>query len=808
MGKWQRANFQPVLPIGKNGVRITGSKEHIELSHRAAAEGMVLLKNNNNTLPLNRGAKVALLGKATIEYIKGGGGSGDVYTEYIHNIADGMASKAAEGKVAVFSELVDFYKDYVYGQYDKGYTPGMIAEPQVPSELLARAKAYADVAIVSFSRYSGEGWDRTIGENDDIRTEYTLWPGEKEQRDLYNEAFNPNDFYLTKGEREVLEAATKNFKTVIVVLNVGGIIDTNWTLEKEVSAVLVSWQGGMEGGLATADVLCGDINPSGHLTDTFAKELTDYPSTQGFHDSADYVTYNEDIYVGYRYFYTIPGAADKVNYPFGFGLSYTDFAIETVNGCEKDGVISFEVKVTNEGNVPGKEVVQLYYGAPQGKLKKASKELIRFAKTRTINPGESEKIILNFKVNEMKSYDDSGKVCDAAWVMEKGTYQFYIGDNVRDAVLAEFKYNLSEDTVIEKLNHKLVPQKQIERLLSDGTTEKAPVVEKRTEQCKLVRQSVYELEGRVPQVKAVKGLSLIKRPEAKPQLIDVVEGVVSLEDFIDALSVEERIDLLGGQVSTGVAITCGIGNNKTYGIPNVMTADGPAGLRIPQNIGVTTTAWPIATSLACTWDIPLIESVGREAALEVKENNLSIWLAPACNIHRSPLCGRNFEYFSEDPYLTGMAAIAIVEGCQSEKIGATPKHFVANNKETNRKASDSVVSERALREIYLKQFEMVVKIAKPYMMMSSYNKVNGSWSSESKELLTDILRGEWGYEGVVTSDWWTLAEHYVEIKAGNDLKMACGYTDRVLEAYEAGYISESEINASVKRVLELILKIE
>ncbi len=283
---------------------------------------------------------------------------------------------------------------------------------------------------------------------------------------------------------------------------------------------------------------------------------------------------------------------------------------------------------------------------------------------------------------------------------------------------------------------------------------------------------------------------------------------MSLDDFLIQLPLQNRIDLLGGQPNTGLANTFGIGNQAEYGIPNVMTADGPAGLRVTADSGVTTTAWPCATMLACSWNTELVEGVGRSAALEVKENNIGMWLTPACCIHRSPLCGRNFEYYSEDPFLSGKIGAAMVNGIQSEHIAASPKHFAANNKETNRKASDSIVSERALREIYLKQFEIIVKESDPWTIMSSYNLLNGTHTSESYDLLTGILREEWGFQGMVTTDWWSLGEHYLETKAGNDLKMANGYPDRVKKAYEMGLISEEEINLAVKNILGLILKID
>ena len=281
-----------------------------------------------------------------------------------------------------------------------------------------------------------------------------------------------------------------------------------------------------------------------------------------------------------------------------------------------------------------------------------------------------------------------------------------------------------------------------------------------------------------------------------------------MDEFLAQLSDEQLAELLGGQPNTGVANTCGYGNLPEYGVPSIMTADGPAGLRIEGKCGVCTTAFPCATQLACTWNPELVEQVGAAGGAEVKENNIGVWLTPAINIHRSPLCGRNFEYYSEDPLLTGKLAAAMVKGIQSNHVAATVKHFAMNNKETNRKESDSRASERAIREIYLRAFEIVVKESKPWSIMSSYNIINGCRASENRELLEDILRGEWGFDGMVTTDWWTLGEAYKEVKAGNDMKMGCGFPERLLKALELGALTRGEMEICARRVLGLILRID
>lgn len=806
MGKWQRILYQPVLPLGAEGKRATGSVEHIALSRRAATEGMVLLKNESNTLPIKEGARIALFGKGTIDYVKGGGGSGEVTVAYVRNLYEGLKLKEVEGKVSLFHELPAFYEGDLKEQYATGAVPGMSIEPELPEELLEAAKKNADTAIITISRFSGEGWDRKCQVNEDG---YELFEDEIKQMELSAKVFEKGDFYLTSREEKLVETVKANFDNVIVVLNVGGMLDTTWFKEcDKISAVLMAWQGGMEGGLAMADILCGDVNPSGKLTDTFAASLADYPFADDFHESVHYVDYTEDIYTGYRYFETISGARDKVNYPFGFGLSYTVFEMETTRVAETGGIIEFSVSVKNVGNRAGKEVVQVYCRAPQGKLGKPQRELVAFAKTKELQPNEKEKIVLSCIANDMASFDDTGKVCKSAWVLEEGSYEFFIGNSVRDAEKVDYSYNVKETRVVEQLSSLVAPKQLEKRMLADGSfefLEQREVIEEEG----LERQAKKTLEAIAPEVKGRKRMSFAELYGGpNPQLISVVNGDMSMDDFVSALSVDDLIHLLGGQPNTGVANTFGIGNLPEYGIPNAMTADGPAGLRIAPPCGINATAFPCSTMLACTWNKELVKEVGMAAATEVKENNIAVWLAPAINIHRNPLCGRNFEYYSEDPFVTGEIGSAIVEGIQSLNIGACIKHFACNNKETNRKESDSRVSERALREIYLKAFETIVKKANPYVIMTSYNIINGVQASENKELVTDILRGEWGYKGLVTSDWWTHGEHYREIKAGNDLKMAVGYPERVKEAFDKGFISRQELEESAKRVLRLLVKLD
>ena len=763
--KWSRIKYQPCLPLGDNNSKITGCKRHIELSRKAAGEGTILLKNEGNVLPLKKGTKLAIFGKAQIDYVKGGGGSGIVYSQYVRNIYEGLKQKDVE----IFDSLSLYYEDEVNKAYKNGEKNGMLEECDIPEGLLMEAKAFTDTAIITINRYSTEDEDRL---NDGT--------------DSY--------FYLSSKEKEMVETVEQNFKKVIVLLNTGAMTDTSWFAKNDkIQSALMIWQGGMEGGLSAADVLMGEVNPSGKLVDTCARSFDDYPSSEGYHESADYVKYTEDVFVGYRYFETIPGKKDAVVYPFGFGLSYTTFEITNYAVFETDGAITVSADVKNTGNMSGKEVVQLYYSAPQGKITKPAIELCGFKKTKLLAPGESENIIISFDIEDMASYDDIGSIQKSAWVLEKGTYKIFLGNSIRNLTELPYKYELKEDKVAEQLTEYCAPSKLEYRLTATGEYAE-------------VKNSGYKAKEFSCEYKNEAKIPADKKEYKK--LIDVINGEISLDGFISQITDEQMIELLQGQRSTGVSNTDGMGNLEDFGIPAPMTIDGPAGVRIYPWTGITTTAFPVATMLACTWNTTLLEEIGAAGALECKENNLSMWLTPALNIHRSPLCGRNFEYYSEDPFVAGKMAAAMVRGIQSQKIIATPKHFACNNKETNRKESDSVLSERALREIYLKGFEICIKESEPKLIMTAYNLINGIRASENAELITGILRGEWGYKGLVTTDWFNTASKTKEIIAGNDIRMPAAATNDTKEKYEKGEITRNQMAICVKRLLEMIMWLE
>ena len=779
--KWQRLQYMPGTGIGPDGSRVTGCQAHIDLSRKAAAEGMVLLKNEEGFFPLKRGQKIAVFGKAQADYVKGGGGSGDVTVKYIRSVLEGLQKKETEDKIRLFAPLSAYYEENVAAQRALGREPGYTVEPEVPESLLAQAREFTDSALITICRYSSEGWDRT------------------------GQPFD-GDFYLSHEEAAMVRAVLDRFDKVGVVLNVGAAMDVCWFhAETGIKAALMAWQGGMEGGLAAADVICGDVCPSGHLADTLAVNFEAYPSSASFADSESYVEYNDDIYVGYRYFETIPGAAEKVVYPFGYGLSYTTFQTEELCAEPTEDGFLVHAVITNTGACAGKQVLQVYASAPQGKLGKPAKVLVGFAKTDLLAPGEKQELAVTFTPYDFASYDDKGLICRSAYVLEKGTYAFYAGDNVRSAEKLAYTWVLENDLVVEQLSQKAAPKMLHKRMLADGSYETLPTDE--TFPWPDDDLSLLPFDGQAPAEKTWEiPYCVWGEPEGK-RLIDVAEGRMTAEEFMALLSDEQKIHLLGGQPNRGCANTFGFGNIPQFGIPNAMTADGPAGLRFRDFTGVTTTAFPVATVLACSWNTELVNRVEQAAAAEVYENGIGIWLAPAINIHRTPLCGRNFEYFSEDPLLAGKMASAAVSGIQSQGVACSLKHFACNNKETNRRESDSRLSERALREIYLKAFEICVKEAQPWTIMSSYNIVNGVRASENKDLLTDILRGEWGFQGAVTTDWYTHGEQWREVNAGNDIKMGRGMEEETLAALKDGRLSREALEISARRVVELLLKL-
>ena len=733
MERFTRYNCQPVLPMGKNGRLITGSAAHLNLVKKAATEGTVLLKNDG-TLPLSKSDRVCLFGRGVGDFLFGGGGSGSMVSR---DRVDLAAALLARKDLHVFRPLVDFYREALAKEEKEkeGLSPEEVTAwiranlrrtPALPAKLYKDAVSFGNTAVFILVRYSSESRDRS---------------GEA------------GDFSLFPEEKALLDDLCRDYEKVVVVLNVCGMVSTAEYAENEkVGAVLYSLYGGHKAGESLADLLFGDAYPSGHLQDTLARSIDDYPTTATFRESPDFVNYEEDIFVGYRYFETF--CPEKAVYPFGFGLSYTTFAVKKASAVREKNSVKVAVTVTNTGVFPGREVVQLYLSAPQGKLGKAKKVLAAFAKTRELMPEEEQTLSLSFDLRSLASFDDLGKVAKSAFVLEKGEYKVEMGVNVRDTetVLA---FRLPKDEVVRRCHPYMAPVALKRRLLADGSYEKLP--------------------KEAPLPHPVKRHPL--RDPAPEKVLTLANALKDgrLDAYLRQFSDDELGELLIGHPPVNVSFTGCIGMIHARGDKRVPayipTADGPAGFRARPNRGVFATHIPCANLIAQTWDLPLARRLGRMAALEVKENNVGIWLAPALNIHRSPLCGRNFEYYSEDPLISGLFAAATVKGVQGERVVATVKHYLANNKEENRRESDSRISQRALREIYLKGFEIVVKKAAPAALMTSYNLVNGVRSSANWESINGVLRGEWGYKGLVMTDWWAHSTAAEEILAGSDVKM-------------------------------------
>ncbi len=787
--KHARFLYQPVLPLGKNGRFVTNSKLHWDLAGQIAAEGTVLLKNDG-TLPLKKGAKICLFGLGAGDFLFGGGGSGRVFTDKNITLAEGLEVAADRGEIEFFKPTVDFYTAEVNKVFDAAHAEfpndmeymvwrrcTQLELPVLPEELYQQAKAFGDTAVFCLSRYSSEG--DTGGDRKGTK----------------------GDFYLWDEEKELLDRLCKDFNKVVVVLNTCGPVSTEeYTHNEKIGAVLYPLYGGGLAGEVLTDILLGKRYPSGHLQHTLAKTLEDYPSTDGFRSEEYYVNYTEDIFVGYRYFETF--APEKVAYPFGFGLGYTTFDMQTKSASKEKFTVNLEIAVKNTGNFPGKEVAQVYLTVPQGKLGKAKKVLCAFGKTKELQPGEETVLKLHFDIREFASFDDLGKIDFCAFLLEKGEYTVHIGNNVRDTKQA-FAFTLAEDVICRRCHAYMAPRELEQRLTADGTMEKLPKATPVSHKPKGYKLTVKDGEKDFPLIKAY--------------------DENRLDEFLASLTDADLAEFLYGHPMMNASNTNGIGLSPRYErhdnklVPLVPTADGPMGLRIREGRGVQPTFFPCENTMSQTWNVNLANKMGEAVAKEAKENNIGIWLAPALNIHRNPMCGRNFEYYSEDPLTSGLFAAACVKGVQSQKIAATIKHYCCNNKEINRRLVDSRVSMRALREIYLRGFEIVVKKARPWALMTSYNPVNGEQSSSNWEAINGILRGEWGFDGVVMTDWRTYSNIEEEIHAGSDVKMPevtttfyekapkhCDLPKMIAD----GDIDRGAVLASVRRILKMMERMD
>lgn len=766
-----------------------------ELARQAAAEGAVLLKNDN-VLPLKEGTTVSLFGRTYKDYFFVGYGSGgDVIRPYNIDLAQGIENC---DKLNLNYTLHNIYMEWrEKNPVSHGYWahwPLRYEEMPLTDEIVASARTESDTAVVTIGRSSGE--DRDC--------------------DLAN-----GSYYLDDEEIEMLDLVTAHFEKVIVILNVGNIIDMSWVKHygKKIGAVMYAWQGGMESGNAVADLLCGNVNPCGRLTDTIAKNYYDYPSSAQFGNKKTN-EYTEDIFVGYRYFESF--AKEKVLYPFGFGLSYTDFDIKCDKAEAVDNGFEFEFTVTNTGEVAGKEVVQLYLNKPCGKLGNPKRELVGFAKTELIEPNGSQKVTVSVDLYQLTSYDDCGSTNNASsYVTQKGEYDFYVGKNVRDTEKV-FTYYQESTELREQLKQVCAPKTDF---LVWRAEEKQGNYFLGT---KMVAKEKYDLATRILNNLPA---DIEQTGDKGIKLQDVKDGKATLDEFVAQLDNVELEAITRGDYKINSPLGAN-GNVGVYGgvleslrekgIKPICTTDGPSGIRLVSCCSLL----PIGTLLACTFNTELVEKMYTILAGEMKEKGSDVLLAPGMNIHRNPLCGRNFEYFSEDPYLSGKMGSACVKGIQSLGGSACPKHFACNNQELARTTNNSQVSERALREIYLKPFEICIKEAKPKNIMTSYNKINGVWSHYNYDTCVTVLRREWDYEGNVMTDWWMHPSKSIEfpkmrdqayrVRSGVNLLMPGG--DRVTNGKPDGTlfatlgkpfgITVGEVQQSAKWILKSVMEIE
>lgn len=805
------------------------------ISRRAAGEGVVLLKNEG-LLPLTAGNKLAVFGNGFAKVIKGGTGSGDVNERAVVSLLEGLkeAGYVIVNEEAAKKYAKDFEKSELVrrdnvlkglaelekgGGSDMGFFKVFAEAKGSPFDeipVIESEVRESDAALFVISRICGEGADRHA---------------------------EPGDYYLSDAEEKTLEEIKKFTDNIIVLINTGAQIDLkDLQGDDKIKSIVYLSQPGMEAGHVAADILTGKVNPSGKLTTTWAMNYGDYPCADTFghrNGDLDNEYYNDGIYVGYRFFDSF---GVEVLYPFGFGLSYTTFTTEPGEVEVDVNTVRLTAKVTNTGSVPGKEVVQVYAACPQTKAGKELKKLVGFKKTGLLAPGTSETVEIFFDAKSVASYDYDR----AAWVVDAGRYGIFAGNNSYNITLAGV-LKVEEDVIIEEVSHILPLQCELEEIKPDGRViddfTRAWEKESKDKGLKeLVFEPWMEELVRLPENEHIKDAKAIAEKLTDDELIALLMGEITKgqDNIKENELVETGIYVPGAAGET----TCML--EKKYGVPAISMADGPAGLRLMRSydvdddkqliygVGILSaieggfyaqkyerdnvtkyymyaTAIPIGTLLAQTWDPAVIEEVGEMIGQEMVEFNVAWWLAPGMNIHRNPLCGRNFEYFSEDPLVAGVIAAAMTNGVQKNPgIGTTIKHFACNNLEDNRLHNNSNLSERALREIYLRNFEIAVKTSQPMCVMSSYNLINKVPAANATDLFTTVLRGEWDFKGIVMTDWTTTtsgsATSYKCAIAGNDLIMPGKDIDvkNIKEALESGSLPRQKAVECATRLISVI----
>ncbi len=734
------------------------NKEHLLLSRQAAREGMVLLRNDNRALPLSKHESIALFGRNQIDTFKGGGGSADLWHIPVVSFADGLDEEGC-----VYQPLLEKYRKYSKANEDKTrnkiypvYTYSLPEVPIVEEEIQA-ASEECRTAIVFIGRFAGENFDVK-----DIAGEYRI----------------------TEAEENLLKSVSKIFDKCILVLNLPGLFDISFLNNYKIDAILHTFMPGMEAGHALADIIYGDATPCGKLADSFAETVSDYPTNNEF--GTKHIVYSEGIYMGYRYFETF---GKETVFPFGFGLSYTTFCHE-VKEILTDGTdVSLTISIKNTGGFNGREIIQCYLSCPEIKLEQPSLVLCAFAKTQSLMPDEEETVSLHFSLKDFSSY------CEdlASYILEEGNYTVYVGTNIKD-VYPICTLRLPSTVICKKVKNRLSASENITLLKKD--IKKSEKTSKRVFTI-APKDCITEAspEESIP-------TELIKTKNCT--FYDVKAGLCTPEELVACLD-DEELSLLvtaDGEIKRTEAgiipncdLICGEGTHthpiKKCGIPSSVMQDGPAGLRgalfenpVPPDEFINArdcVSYPCSTLIACSWDTELARCIGEAIAYDLDRYGFNGWCAPSINLHRNPLCGRNFEYFSEDPYLSAQMAIAEIRGIQEKRDGspsglyAVLKHLVCNESENERLFSDSILTERTARELYLRAFEYVVKTAPPLSIMSAYNKVNGKYASANKDLLEGICRTEWGFDGLIMTDWCVKADVIDCLLSGIDTDMPGRY---------------------------------
>ncbi len=823
-----------------------------------AVECMVILENDG-ALPLQTKGKIALFGNGARSTVKGGTGSGDVYVRETINIEDGLEKEGFTVTTkawidrqtqAIADEQAAYAKSVVEaalaaGQSEQEAQMMLVLNPLTPKAIAPIteediAASDTDTAVYVLARNSGEGKDRSA---------------------------EPGDYEISADEAAALTLLAAKYDKLIVLLNIGGVIDTKPLRAIEgINAVVLCGQMGNMTGVIVADLLSGAAIPSGKLTDTWAENYSDYPSSEGFsHNDGDVSDeyYTEGIFVGYRYFDTFNVTPA---YEFGYGKNYTDFTIETQGVSVEGANVKVCVKVTNTGAAyAGKETVQVYVSAPEKGPVKPYQELRGFKKTRLLAPGESEVLEICMKAESFASFCPK----HAAWVLPDGDYIIRVGNSSRNTHVAAV-VNLPEKVKVLLVKNLFEdPAGAVEEIEPNGDHWTAPCEEEEKAACVRLALDPAALTTQTAVYPEVPAPLPKKDFDHVLQFDEVVNGEVSLDDFIADLSDEElgylmvgnSIDNKGFQNVLGSAAKHLPGSagetteklKETRGLKLMELCDGPAGLRLtPEFVekpdgtfvslrGVSEeeaaaiegirhyqylTAIPIAMTLASSWNLDLIEAMGDIVGSEMEEFGATLWLAPGMNIHRNPLCGRNFEYYSEDPLLAGKCAAADTIGVQKHSgYGTTIKHYLANNQEDNRMFTNSHVSERALREIYTKNFQIAVREAEPMSLMTSYNLFNGVHAANNVDSVTHLLRDEWGYRGMVMTDWLTTSDFSALLSVGavkkydkadaalcvlaqNDLVEPGEMADyeRIMEGLREGVITRSHLERNARNLLTLLLR--